>query len=847
MKLSLRALPFVLKVETLYFASGFSALVLEVLYVRLLRYWTGNTASAIAAVLCAYMGGLAVGSQAAGKWLVARGPLLAIYGGLELVIGLYSLGLPWLLERLEPFYLRMTSQLGPDTHLAFFGHFIASVAMLSLPTVLMGASFPVVVRAGSRAPQDHADAAEKLYFSNLAGAAVGTLLSDFLLIRFWGLGKSLALIAAVNTAVAFGAFALDRQSPPAQPEAEALLQDAPPPRSKCLLIPFLALAGGFLVLIQEIIWAHMVGQFLDNTVYGFAVVLFTIIAGLGLGALLAARRVVNQPAEKLLPWTCIGAGLLVMLLVPFWDNALLLTAKYSSLSIYTAWAVLAAATLIVSPKPKTLAYSFGGIAALGLASFLYLWLDNAGAQFWIHHEVELAVSSLFMLAPAVLMGMVFPLVLEWHLESRDNVRRAVAPVYALNTLGSLGGIVVATFLVVPWMGVERGARAVGLALFALGLLLVAREVKAKSIIGLALVPALAWVLLVPGWDYSKPHAVMGHAGKLVYAQEDLNGGVTTVLESAFEKNLYVNGLIQAGSTYLVRDQARVALVPLLYVHDFGRAMVIGIGSGQTAGIVGLFPFERVDVVDLSPRVAEAAAKHFGGINLGLFNNPRVQLRIADGRHYLLTHPEKLSLLTIEVNRLWVAGEGDLYTREFYELCSRRLEDRGVFQQWLPLFHLSLSDTMIILRSLRQVFPYVSLYMGGESGMLVASRSPLVVDYARLREMDASARLRPVLVVIQLRSISSLMGDCVLLPEGLDALLARTPERRVSTDLWPHLEHSNAHYYREYRSSVPLRSLLLSAQEFRIPPVHDADEATLEAIRQYALEERDRLLGTPPPH
>lgn len=829
--------------EVLFFVSGFSSLVLEVVYVHLLRCWTGNTASAIAAVLCAYMAGLALGSQAAGRWLVARRGLLALYAGMELAVGVYSLALPWLMQELEPAYLGMTRLFGPDAALAVLAQFLASSALLLLPTVLMGASFPVVVRAASRAPADQPGAAERLYFSNLAGAAIGALLADFLLIAAWGSGTSLRLVALVNAGVAGGALMRSEPTSGLELAGNAAVSGDPPARRDRGLILFLALAGGFLVLFQEIVWTQMVGQFLDSSAYGFAVALFGVIAGLGLGALLVTRQVVKVPPQALLPWSCLGAGLLLVLLIPFWDNARHLAEKYPAWSVYTSWAVVTAVVLIFWPQPKAFAASFGVFVVLAGATLLFLWLDNSRAQFWVFHEVELAVVWLFMMGPAVLMGMIFPLVLDWYLRPANPLQSTVAPLYAANTVGSLAGILTATFLVLPLTGVERAGRWTGLAMFALGAALLARQARRRLPMALAMLPVLAWVWYFPRWDYSKPLALEFHTGRLAYAQEDLNAGVVTVLDSAGERNLYVNGLVQAGTGVLIRDQTRFALVPLLYVHEFGRATVIGVGSGQTAGVVAQFPFQGVDIVELSPRVAEAARRYFGDLNFGLFTNPRVKLHIADGRHYLLTHPEKLSLLTIELSRLWVAGEGDLYTREFYQLCSRRLTDRGVLQQWLPLFDLSLEDTVIILRTVRMVFPYVNVYFGIESGMIVASRSPLVVDAARLHEMDTDPKLANVLGSIGLPSVASLLGDCVLVSQGLDGFLEQIPERRISTDLSPHLEYSNARFYLGNRSSSGVRRRLLNAQEFRIPPVSGLDPAKLADLRAYALEERERLPRT----
>jgi spermidine synthase len=348
-------------------------------------------------------------------------------------------------------------------------------------------------------------------------------------------------------------------------------------------------------------------------------------------------------------------------------------------------------------------------------------------------------------------------------------------------------------------------------------------------------------------SYPAHHFALGHRGTLIYAGEDLNGGLTTVLDDGGDRHLYSNGFLQGGIGEVVGDQVRVAMVPMLYVHEFNRAMVIGVGSGQTAGVVQLFPFQRIDLVDLSPRVVEAAQTLFSDLNRNVLGNPDVRLHIADGRHYLLTHPERFSLITLEASRLWFAGEGDLYTREFYQLCSARLAQDGVLQQWVPLFDLSVQDTVILLRTVRTEFPYVAFYMGTESGMIVASRSPLRIDYRRLLEIDDRSERRRALINIGLPRSYFLLGDCVLTPEGVDRFLAQEPERRVSTDFWPHLEYSNAHFYMGNRSSKPLRLHLLGAQQFPMPEIENADSATMGEILKDAAAERQRLFRVFPPH
>lgn len=834
-----RPFPLLSQLQCLLFVSGFSALLLEIIYVKLLRYWAGNTAYAVAAVLAAYMAGLGGGSFAAGKWLVGWTNPLALYGGLELGVGLYSISLPWIMKLLEPAYLALTQSLGPETDRALLGHFLTAMTLLVFPTLLMGASFPIVVRAGSAGATDEPEAAEKLYASNLAGAALGTLLSDFVLIRKWGLGNTLFLAAALNAAVAVWAVLAGRGR-----RATAVLPAGPlvarPARGRSVIL-LVALAGGFLVLFQEIVWTHMVSRFLDNTVYGLALTLFAVIAGLGLAAALVARQVAERPASRLLPWACLAAGVVVTILLPFWDNAPVLAMRYPTQAVYGAIALLLAASLALVRQSKILATVMAIFPAALILMLICRSKNPAAIAFWIHHGTGFAVWVLFMALPAVLMGTLFPLALEWYLVETPGAARSVAPVYAANTLGSLAGVVVAAFLVLPQLGLERSGRAVGLALLGLGALLFEPRSKRRRAALLALVPAIAWALLVPLWDFSKTHAALNQTGRLVYLHEDLNGGVITVLQSPEATRLYSNGLIQAGNEYLIFDQVRCGLLPVLHApgRDPGRAVVIGLGSGQTAGVVALFPFERVDLVDFSPGAVEAGRKFFEDINLGVYKQPRVKVHIADGRHYLLTHPEEVSVLTIEVTRLWVAGEGDLYTREFYELAAARLGGRGVLQQWLPLFRLPFEEMVIILRTVRAVFPQVAVYLGSESAMIVASHSPLQVDYGRLRAMDDDPQLKKVLATIKLPSVFSLLGDCVLIPEGVDALLARAPGRRISTDLWPHLEYSAARHYLEGMTLNSARRFFLTAQEFRTVPILGLDPGARPVVERWVFEERAR--------
>jgi spermidine synthase len=841
-----RPVPLFSQIQSLFFLSGFSALVFEVSFVMLLRYWVGNTAHAIAAVLSAFMGGLAIGSLAAGKWLLSVRKLLPLYGSLELMIGLYSVGMPGLMERLQPGFLGLVSRVGPESGIASAGNFLVGIAVLIFPTFLMGATFPVVVRAASQGATDRPEPAEKLYAANLVGAASGALLVDFVFIRFWGIRNTIAFAAIINLLVATWALALGSTRGTAAEArwiGELGREDGRRARGSIMAV---ALAGGFLVLFQEIVWTHMSGEFLDNSVYGFAVTLFAVMAGLAAGALLVPRHFGRLTAESSLAWICAAAGALVIFVMPFWESARVLAVSHPMESVGSATLMLGLTVIAVSPRLRVAAYVFVGEFALVGAVMVYRRFEPEGSVFWTHHIVDYSVCVIFMFFPAVLMGMVLPLVLGWHLEGEGEKRISVASVYTANTLGCVAGIAAATFWAIPRWGIERSGRGAGLALLSLGLILASRRAKDPWRAVWVLIPALAWTFLAARWDFSKDHAVLGHRGRVVFAREDLNGGVTTVLKYAGIRQIYANGVYEAGNDFEALDQARLALLPILQVRETSHATIIGVGSGQTAGIIGLWPFRSIDVVDYSPGVLEAARNFFEDFNLGILKDPRVRLRVADGRHYLGTHTDQMDLIVIEVSRLWQAGEGDLYTREFYAIASSRLENKGILEQWLPIFNLSIPDTVVLLRTVRAVFPYVALYMGSASGMIVASHSPLVVYAARLKEADNNPKLADVLKALEMPGAESLLGDCVLTPEGLDALLAREDDKRVSTDLWPRLEYSNARYYLGHPSDAPLRRFLLGAETFRTLPVVGPDGLATTTVRSEADEEHARLLRSQTP-
>jgi spermidine synthase len=248
----------------------------------------------------------------------------------------------------------------------------------------------------------------------------------------------------------------------------------------------------------------------------------------------------------------------------------------------------------------------------------------------------------------------------------------------------------------------------------------------------------------------------------------------------------------------VQSQTRFALIPVLFTRRFGRALVIGLGTGGTLHAVARFPFHRIDAVEIAPQIVEAARHWFGDVNGDVFDrDARVALHVADGRNFLLLSRHQYDMITIEITSLWVSGESDLYNKEFYELCRSHLGTDGVLQQWVALHHLRTQDLLVILNTAAQVFPHVAFFYGyGQGhGLLIASSSPLECDYQRISGFDRTPGVRQELNAIGAPSLWSLLGEVVLYDRSFREAtsflpqLAGLPADFAATDFRPYLDYA----------------------------------------------------------
>jgi spermidine synthase len=753
----------------LFVVSGAAGLVDQVCFSKYLSYVVGATAYAVSAVLAAFMTGLALGAYLGGKVsLRVRRPVV-VYGALELVVALAVAVAPLEFEALGSLYASAARR-APDS-LAWLStlRWLSALAIVVVPTTAMGATLPILTRALGDSPGAHSRERQlgALYAANTCGGAAGAVLAAYWVLPALGLRGTVFAAALLSAAVGFVALWLGRAVEPdpldgALDDATASTPGAsvrgasarePAGREGRALVS-LAFLSGCLAFAAEVIFTHLLALLIGNSAYAFGLILAVFLCCLFAGAALAG--VVRQRfGESALALGLVGTALALAVTLPLWDQ---LPRLFSALgrSVVT----------------------FGGREA-----------------------VRALAALLILCVPTTLMGLTFPLLLQ-RAATFPQPSRWVGRLTAINTLGAVVGALGTGYGLLPWLGSQRSLEAVVVlfALSALAALVLAPASARRAVVGIAAAASVVTPLL-PRWNLAR---LTGGSNvyferwiepeSIPFLREDVHGGVTTVSEAKGVFTLLTNGKFQGNTGWEMSAQRFFAHYPSLFVSQFDRALVIGLGTGTTLGTLAAYPWQKLDVVEISPSIVEAARRFFKPGNLGAIDDPRVSVHHGDGRNFALVDDGQYDLIGMELSSIWFAGASNLYSREFYALVRERLKPGGIFQQWVQLHHVYPRDFATVVGTLRAEFGHVALFYGGGQGILVASEQPFAASLSRLRALEARPEIKRVLP--DERHLTELTGDILALDTGLDAFLAAMaqaagvkPSDLVSTDQSLYLEYA----------------------------------------------------------
>ena len=772
--------------------SGVAGLVYQVLWIKQLSLVVGVDVYAVTVGVSAFFGGLALGGWVVGRMTDRMAERMVspwrLYLWLECMIAVLGIGATLALAHASAPFAWLDARVGVAA-------WILPVLLVGLPAVAMGGTLPALMRAVRTDGAQLGGDGGKLYAADTAGAIVGTLLAAFVWIPLFGVTGSALAAAVLNGLAALGAWRFGRRAVVAGIDSPSVQPSMPAPATvasgqRRLALTLYALAGG-IALGYEVVWSQAIVQFLSTRAFAFAVMLATYLAGLVIGSLCVAKRV--DRAQD--PWgrfalLIVGAGLVALI-------------EFAWLG---EW--LPAAQHLVSQRVLG---ATGNLLMATCASFAVA-----------------ALSVVFV--PTLLLGAAFPYVVRLSVDAA-RVGTGVGAVLALNTLGGIAGSVLAGFVLVPTIGVVHTLGVLAAAGGGVAVLAVAFgdgvQRRARFAIPLLAVITLIVAVATPA-DRLATLLAATRGGSLVFYEESRGATVAVVEQGKASQRfhrLYIQGVSNSGDTMTSLRYMRLqALLPLIVHNGTPRSsLVIGLGTGITAGATLQYPgLEQRVVAELLPAVVRAVPAFHGNFDAG--RDPRLDIRLRDGRRELLQSAQRYDLITLEPPPPSASGVVNLYSREFYRLAAARLQPGGIVAQWLPLPTQNRDDTRALVRSFLDVFPHATLWTTELHEMLlVGSLQPITLDASRIAARFAQPEVSAALRAVGVASPAALLATYVTDRAGLDWFAGDAP---AVTDDRPRIEYTT--WVRRQDFPPVLRELLDLASD---PPLAGADDALYQDIRR----------------
>lgn len=675
----------------LFFLSGFSGLIYEVVWLRMLVRAFGSTTFATSTILAVFMFGLAGGAWLGGRRSRSAPVPLRSYAIIELSLAVAAGLATWACRYLPNLVATLLSE--QDAASAPVIVLRASICFLVLvvPTLLMGASLPLLAHQFSQTRDRGWDRAALLYGVNTVGAVIGVLYAGFLAIGAIGETGTAAIAVATNAAVGIMALALARRagataarSTQAEDEATADLDEPNAVTSLSRRIVWLVALSGFCALALEVLWTRMLILLLGTSIYAFSAMLASFLVGIGLGSLVSAR------------WTVPGR---------------LRGSTFCALQV--AAGLLAAATLEL--------YLRQGMARLDEA-YLYSPIQSASdflALFGLSAGIILPVTLLY--------GMMFPLAI--RIADSRATGTSVGTIYTFNTVGSVLGSLACGFVLIPALGTRNTLYLVCLVHIALGLAAayLDRAGLMKKVALAAFIPviALPFVRPDPFFEIIQARLIQRNPGKVIFHAEGSSATVTG-FASRNDTVVVINGILVSGIGAL---GSVMADIPLLLQARPERALVICLGAGNTFR-AALEHHVAVDLVELEPEVIASFSKLWAD-SRSYTERPGARIIVNDGRNFLLTSTTRYDAIVVDGSPpIYSAGTVNLFTREFMGLAEAHLTPTGIFALWVPLPSFE-SDFWMIARNMTDTFPYTLAWAVPHSPLkgflLMGSNAPFGTD------------------------------------------------------------------------------------------------------------------------
>ena len=775
-----------------FFVSGLAGLLYQVVWTRYLALFLGSTSYAVVAVLVAFMGGLAAGNALLGTRADSLRRPLFFYACLEAGIGLFAVVFPGYFETVRQGFLSVVRTVHPEGGVRLALQFGFAVLTILLPTVLMGATLPVLTKYVTRSLSELRGRVAALYSINSAGAVAGILLADWWWIPALGLEAVVQLGASLSLGITLVAYVLSARSGEGLDEPET-----PPARSasdesftplECRVALVAAGLSGFVAMLYEVAWTRLLALALGSSTHAYSLMLATFISGIAVGSALVSawrRRFDTLVAFAVSEWALAGTLLVSMF---FYD---------------------------------LIPYAFAHLANV---------IARRPAAYPVYELAQTLVCFGVLFVPAVCLGMTLPLASRVATADFRRTGGSVGRVFAVNTVGTVLGAVLTGLVFLPVLGL---ASTLALGIGINGLIGWVTLASRRGAVTRPLVQGLAatalLVLLVSFtlgerwsrafvlglWRDAQPPVSVAEFRRrselydLAYHRDGAGSTVAilAVTNKAGQRNisLKVNGKADASSGEDMSTQILAGQLPMLLKPSAEKVLVVGAGSGVTVGSVLQHPsVTSVDLVEISPEVVEVARDHFAPFNHDALRNPRCRTHVEDAKTFLQTTPESFDVIVTEPSNPWMAGVAAVFSREYYQDCLARLKPGGLCAQWVQAYETDDETFATVVATFGSIFPHLSLWQTSTSDLLlIGSAQPYRPDLQamarRLAEPAVAADLGRIEVT---RPVNVLSLQMIAFDDAFFIAPDNTP---LHSDFHPVLEYrAQRAFFARGLAGVPYR-------------------------------------------
>ena len=685
------AIPFLF---ALYFISGFTALLYQVAWQRMLGLFSGSDVRSVTIIVASYLLGLGLGNLLGGSVSdrLSNQKCVMVYGCCNLAIAAFALASRFLFYDLLFLRLQYLAQSLPVTlGIVFFS--------LLIPTVLMGISLPMLSKAVNRSAEGAASLIGWLYGFNTLGSGLGTLVSGWYIVGTLGYDKTVYLGALFSFTVGVSALILAARFSPSNFPHHQLEVATSPLENKTQSLQswyLLVFLSGFTAISWEIIWFRVLDIALQSNAYTYGHLLAFVLISSAIGSMIGAKAVayIRQPKKVFL----IIQGIISL---------------YSAIAI---WGI----GLYWQVHP-------------GLRSDAgFINLNNLGAEVLFKY---LVIPGVITIVPSLLMGFYFPLVQQAVQQNYGEIGKRVGFIYLASILGNTLGSLLTGLVLIDILGTAGSIRL--LVIIGICFLLLIRANLLKNLLITTLI-LLAVTTTVVFPNNKSLWAALHTVDPQAYFQvvED-STSVAAIAETNDKGKLLASGQVQANFPYL-HIHGLLGSTPALLHPNPEKIMIIGLGSGGTPHTVGVNPLtKKIKIIELLgaelPVLQQYAQRPAGKALKHLFQDPRYEIIVGDGRRELTMSQEKFDIIEADAIQPWRSRAGMLYSQEFFQQVQAHLKPGGFFVQW--------DVGAGAQQTMQSVFPYVvKVGMAGNLWILIGGNDPISFDKKQLLQRLAQPQV-----------------------------------------------------------------------------------------------------------